>query len=221
MSKVKEAVDSLLGEVAKRDAKIQEKINGLQKDAAEVKNSIDGLMHELVNYDLADDEQGQAASNKKISKQRSILDDIQERIKAYKNVLNDPEIIKSQLPIIINIARQEQENRRKVMKQKTDQKLQLEADIKNLKQRLESLTAEINSLTGSPEANDLIPLLKYIEARPIKRDSERRYLSAYLNGVTGELLEQYIEVPIDYRPSAKNVGAGPSINWCNSGFTRI
>ncbi|WP_088189022.1 hypothetical protein [Desulfosporosinus sp. FKA] len=221
MSKVKEAVDSLLGEVAKRNSKIQEKINSLQKEAVEVKSSIDGLMQDLVNYDLADDEQGQATANKKIAQLRFKYDDLQARVEAYKEAMNNQSIIQTGISTALDMARKVRDERSILIQKKTDQCDKLEKDIESMKKQLECAKSERNSLVSRTEAKELLPLLKYIEPRKIKNMYEERYLSALINGITGELLDQYIEVPMDYGPSSKNVGAGPSINWGNSGLTRI
>jgi chromosome segregation ATPase len=215
MSKVQEAVNSLLGEVNKRNAKIQEKINGLQKEAAEVKSSIDGLMQDLVNYDLADDEQGQVAANKKIAQLRSKHDDLLARIAAYQGALNDQSIIQAGISKVLDVARKAKNERHKEIENKNIQCKKLEQDIESLKKQLEYATNERSSLVSKTEAKALLPLLKYIEPRKIKYLREESYLAAIIDGVTGELLEQHIDVPVDYKsgPSTNKVEGPNTINY--------
>jgi DNA repair exonuclease SbcCD ATPase subunit len=195
MSKLQETVNELMEQVQRRDSKINQKIKDYQVDETKAKDIIDALVRKLVEYDLADDAQGQKDTNKKITQQKEILDDIQDKIGAYRDALNDPEIVKNKIPGIVALAQKEKENRHQTIEQKRAQRRKLEENMKNLERQIELIGDEINLLVQSQEAKVVRPLLKYIEKRPIKYGFENSYLGAYLNGTTGELLDQYIEVP--------------------------
>lgn len=194
MSKLQEVVNDLLEQMQKRNNKIQQKIRDYENQESKVNGTIDDLVRKLIEYDLADDVAGQEDTNKKITQQKELLDDIHAKISAYKDAINDPEIVKSKMPDIITLAKKERVNRNQATEQKRTQKQKFEKDMETLKQQIESIDKEIHLLVESQETKVLVPLLKYIEERPIKYNGEKGYLACLISGETDKL-DQYIEVP--------------------------
>lgn len=211
ISKVQEVVSNLLADINKRNSKIQEKISALQDEVNNHKNSIDGLMRELVNCDLAGDEKGQEAANKKIAQLKAKLDDILSRIAAYKGASVDQSIIQAWIPKVIEVAKKESDDRYNDLDKKKEQRDKLEQEIKDKQKELDALDNEWSRLRNQSEAKAMLPLLKYIEPRKIKFLQEESYLRAIINGHSGEFLDQYIEPPREeYGIERKVTHVGPS-----------
>ncbi|MGI1659609.1 MAG: hypothetical protein ACRKFN_11570 [Desulfitobacterium sp.] len=194
------AVRDLLQTIEARSSKIQERIEILQEESTEVDSQIGELMTELINYEIEENDQGQAEVNKKLAKLRSRKSELHDKIKAYQSAApaaaqsDELSLVKKELPKIVSLAKKQQKERAKNLDILREQKEKLLKEIKELQDKATSMDWQMDSMYGHPEAKIMLPLLRYIESRPIKHGFEESYLSAYLEGAD-EFLEQYIEKP--------------------------
>ena len=197
MQKLSEVVAGQLDQVNKRNGKIRERIASLQAEAAEVQKNVEKLTRDLVDFDLAEDPAGQARANKEIGKLRGRLTELLDQLKAYQGTLDDPAIIKRELPKIFALVRKERDERLTSLERKMRQLDQLNEEAESIAKQIALAENEANALRHNTEVRHLLLLLKYIEPRAIRRGHEERFLTAILDGVTGELLEQHLEIPKD------------------------
>lgn len=191
-----EAVNELLDHIDAREEKIQSKIEEMQQEATTIKRNIDDLMMELVDCELNEDEKRQEDINKKASSLRNKYNEIQDKIKAYEGTLKDHNFIEIKIPNVIDIAKKQNAERGKVIKQKIALKEELQGKMAEIEKQIKAVDLELDNLYFRTEAKKLKPLLKYIEPRKIKGGYEESYLSCLISGEK-ELLEQYIEPDIE------------------------
>lgn len=195
MSEVRNAVATLMGEINKRNSKIQEKINDLQSEAAGVKSNINRLMRDMVNYDLAGDTKGQAKADKEITQLRAKYDDQVARSEAYGEAFNDVSIIRSKLPEIFDIASKQKEATAKEIQDRVNLKNQLQQDLQDIQEKIKIASSEIQTLYNRSEDKELLALLKYVEKRSVAPGQEIAYLKAFSQGAKCEALEQFLVEP--------------------------
>lgn len=197
MLNVQEAVSNLRDQLHKRNSKIQGKIEELRTEASKVESKINNLMQELIQYDMDDDLKGQDKTNKELGLLRARYEDLVSRIQAYEDGRGDTGFIRTELAKIFDIAITLQEQRVKELEAKTAEMDQILEDIKNLQKKIKDIDTENLILRNGQnrDQREITSLLKYIEPRQIAIGKEIRYLEAFANGESKEMLEQYLEKP--------------------------
>jgi len=192
---VRHAVSKLRDEIEHRNDKIQGKIQGLEAESVSGKSIIDGLMNDLVAFEMAGDDNGQAETEKKLRTLRDRQDDIQARIQAYRNALSDASFIKPRLKEIFDLATKIQEQRVQELHKQTSEMTRLQKEIEILKEQAKKMEgiAPLYYRETQKDKDAIASLLPFIENRAIEQPIP--FLEAFARGATPETLELYLVQP--------------------------
>jgi chromosome segregation ATPase len=188
------AVSALRSEIDKRNSSIKQKITSLESEASATQATIDQLMRNLVDREMAGDIQGQEKAEKDVAMLRQVYNDLAGRVQAYQATLADPGFIRPGLKSIFELANYAQQER-------VQEDARKNAEIQTLEQQLLDLREKLLQLHGSARASsqqqqrdlrEIASLLPLIERRPIEQDQEVPYLRAFTQGATPEMLERYL-----------------------------
>jgi len=204
MAKLREMVSDIQANVRKRNEKIKARLAELDKEYSSLEISVKSLTNQLIQLEIEGNSSGQKELSQRIKDLKEDNRSIVDKREAYLSTLNDDSFVKAELPKLFAAAREEEKARGKAIEVNRQKREKLEKEIKKLQGEVEFLSRESDNLRNMSEAKALIPLLKYIETRPIKNYFIESYIQARIGGVTGELLEQYLET-VEEAPGPQNL----------------
>ncbi|WP_338826271.1 hypothetical protein MTBGP_09740 [Moorella thermoacetica] len=190
-SKLAEIVAAFQKKVSERRSKIETRIASLETEAKQISNKIEAVMKELVDYELAEDDAGQAKCQKVIRELQLELERVQGLIKAYQTELQKTGSDEKDLANIRAAAQKEREARLHKIKELVAERDSIEQQIKQLENRLAELEQEINITKTDQEAQTLMAIATFIDPRiqKLPHFEHKRYLELWING-QDEAMEQ-------------------------------
>jgi chromosome segregation ATPase len=188
-------VNEFLTQVREREQKIQDKIASLKKQDSEIKASIEEQTSNLVQYELADDLQGQEQCNKALRKLREKQIEIQELIAAYEKELGKGTHYDKDLQKIRIAAKKEWDNRVQQLAELRKERENIEEQIKRLQDKIEELRRDIADGTD-PVVRSVRSIHRYIDPRTGKLSSYDvdRFIKAWINNEDTEEIFKRHEV---------------------------
>lgn len=198
MSKVQEAVNALISENVNRKAVIQSKVDALTAQAATEIASITQGTRKMITLEMAGDEDTQQYSelSQQVSRTREDHENTLGRISAYEKALqdNDSGLIVSKLPELLELDREQQLIKDKAFQIKISKQAEMQSQFETLGRELHNMKYEIRAEAQHAPSRGayLMPLLKYLESRPIKFGHEFEYLELISRG---ESVEHLVEGP--------------------------
>lgn len=177
---VQAAVSNLLGEWQGRNAKLQQQLNGLQKEAAEVKDNIDELGKVLITYALEDDDRGQENTNKKIAQLRHKHADLISRITTYRAAMTSTAISKESVYSVIELARKEKDVMRKATAAAYSKIEALNRDIEAIHVEIKNINLDMFNYDDTILEKLLSPIAGYIDPS-VEPGAAAGYMGRYLS----------------------------------------
>lgn len=192
-------LNKLVDKVLKREEKIESAIKKEKEKKESLQTEIKELTKGIVNADISDDFSKKSELEKQLKQKRLDMADIDSMIEAYSNELNNRELSEKELDKIKDSAKKVVEERTQKVSSLSNEIDDLGLEIKKLEQEKEDKERQRSNLTSSysrTEVAQIKKIIKYIEPRKFKYQGEENYISNWIDGETGELLDQYIEKPV-------------------------
>jgi chromosome segregation ATPase len=190
---LEQQVNEFLTQVREREQKIQDKIASLKKQDSEIKASIDEFTSKLVQYELADDLQGQEQCNKALRELREKQIEAQELVAAYERELGKGTHYVKDLQKIRIAAKKEWDNRVQQLAELRKERENIEEQIKRLQDKVEELHRDIASGVG-PVVRSVSGIHRYIDPRTGKLSpyDVDRFIKAWINNEdTEDIFKRY------------------------------
>ena len=194
---VSTAVSELIDQAYTRETLVKQKIVKLEAQVLTEKATISQLMKNLIDAEMAEDEE-QAAINKELVQHRTTYGGLEEKIRAYRESLDDKCFLRDGVVNVFEIAQSAKEQRYAESKARSEEVELINKQISELIERRDKLTLESRYIRTRDNVDEqtITSLFKYVENRPISFGDALNYLRSFADGASREELEQRFVIGI-------------------------
>lgn len=188
------------------NSKVSSKANSIEKEICDLNENISALTNMYVQREIAGDVDGMNKVKKCIDEAIQSKEALKFRKDAYKNATVKNKALQDELPQVLDLARETQEERFKSIEENQKLEDKLNGDIKELEAQIEETKKIRFNLINKSEARELRPLLQHIEKRKLKTLCEEPYLQSLISQGINATVDQYIETSVvNGRPGPQDI----------------
>lgn len=173
----------LVSNVLEKEQKIQNRIELLKSEIAEIQTNIKEQTKQLMDAELADDENSQKECEKEIRSLKNKMERTKELLSVYQDELEKNQLDDKDAEAIKKATLKEVEAKTKKLQTFAAEKRNLEDQITALQEQLESKELEYSRLHASNQPFDeLKKIIRFIEPnyKKIRHGFERNYLNDWI-----------------------------------------
>lgn len=179
-------IQNFLDKLSLRNKKINLRIGELQKQAADIRKSIEAEMKKVLNAEM--EGKDTSSINKKIRELRIDQADVEDHIGVYKGAKTDPAFTEDDIQEIKTAAVKARDERFKQEQKALQEYKDIEKKIEDLEREKNSKWSQYQALTLDKEAIALEKVASYIDPRSVKLawDDRRHFLEDWIGGYDTE-----------------------------------